>query len=92
VTAVETGEGTADRVTLAYAPVTDTVREEVETDRYGAYLRRTRAGAAAVGDEWTEFVNCGCGTTEDVTLVVTGVEGGEAVGDGTEFAFVPADG
>jgi len=27
-----------------------------------------------------------------VTLVVTGVEGGEAVGDGTEFAFVPADG
>jgi len=92
VTAVETSERTADRVVLAYAPAADTVREEVETDRYGAYLRRTRAGAVAVGDEWTEFVNCGCGTTEDVTLTVSGVEGGDRVGEVTDFAFAPAEG
>jgi hypothetical protein len=81
----------AERVVLRYQPATDTVRRELTTSRYAAYLRRTEAGPVVAGDEWRGFVNCGCGTTEDVVLTVESVAGGDSVGDGTAFEFVPAE-
>jgi|GEM_PF-573249 len=82
----------AERVVVRYEPATDTVRRELNTTRYASYLRTARAGAVAAGDEWAEFVNCGCGTTEDVTLSVVGVSGGDRIGEATDFEFVPANG
>lgn len=81
----------AERVVLRYEPATDTVQQELSTSRYAAYLRRSEAGPVAAGDEWEGFVNCGCGTTEDVVLTVESVDGGDSVGDETAFEFVPAE-
>ncbi|QLH80404.1 hypothetical protein [Halosimplex pelagicum] len=92
MTADATADGTAERVVVRYAPVTDQITEELNTSRYGAYLRRTEAGPVAAGDEWEEFVSRGCGATADVTLAVEAVEGGDRVGEATEFAFVPGAG
>jgi len=84
-------EAVAERVVVRYAPVTDRVTEELATSRYSAYLRRAEDGPVTVGDEWDHFVSRGCGDTRDVTLTVHAVEGGDRVGDDTEFTFVPAD-
>ncbi|QLH76173.1 hypothetical protein HZS55_02125 [Halosimplex rubrum] len=82
----------AERVVVRYAPVTDRISEELVTSRYSAYLRRTESGPVAVGDEWEGFVSRGCGATADVTLTVEAVEGGDRVGETTEFDFLPRDG
>lgn len=86
-----TTDGVAERVVLRYAPATDTVTEQLAEDRYGAYLRRAETGPVAVGDAWDHFVSRGCGVTQDVTLTVEAVEGGDRVGEATEFTFVPAE-
>lgn len=80
----------ADVVTLTYrtsdsADVAATLREET----FQQYLRRSKAGTVAVGDEWDEVVNDGCGTTTAVTLTVSEVRGGETVGEATRFSFAP---
>ena len=72
---------------LSVEPDDDTTAAAVGSERYRAFLRRAHAGPVAVGDEWAEFVGRGCGSTRDVTLRVAAVEGGEAVGAETAFAF-----
>ncbi|QPV61330.1 hypothetical protein I7X12_11165 [Halosimplex litoreum] len=89
MTADATADGVAECVVVRYAPVTDRITEELETSRYGTYLRRTEAGPVATGDEWEGFVSRGCGATVDVTLSVGAVEGGDRVGETTEFEFAP---
>jgi len=90
VTADATTDGVAERILVRYAPVTDRITAELETPRYAAYLRRAESGPVAVDDEWSHFVSRGCGATADVALTVERVEGGDRVGAGTEFGFVPA--
>ncbi|GAB7013331.1 hypothetical protein [Halolamina salina] len=80
-------ETTADRVVLSVEPDDDATATALDSDRYRAFLRRTHAGPVAVGDQWAEFVSRGCGSTRDVTLRVTAVEGGEEIGAETAFAF-----
>jgi len=86
---------TADRIRLSYRPVdagsddedefpVESLREET----FLTYLRRAHDGPVAVGDEWAEFVNCGCGTTEDVLLRVEAVEGGSIVDESTEIEIL----
>ncbi|WP_436925843.1 hypothetical protein [Halosimplex amylolyticum] len=84
-------DAVAERVVLRYAPVTDRVADELSKSRYSAYLRSAEAGPVAAGDAWEHFVSRGCGTTRDVTLTVETVDGGERIGEGTEFTFVPAE-
>jgi len=85
-----TASAVAERVVVRYAPVTDRISEELSESRYSAYLRRSESGPVAAGDEWAEFVSRGCGATADVTLTVEAVEGGDRVGEATEFEFAPA--
>jgi hypothetical protein len=80
-------ETTADRIVLSVDPADDDTVAALDSERYRAFLRRTHAGPVAAGDEWAEFVSRGCGSTRDVTLRVASVEGGEAVGAETAFAF-----
>jgi hypothetical protein len=84
--------GTADRIHLSYHPVDadpddedDFPVESLREETFLTYLRRAHDGAVTVGDEWDEFVNCGCGTTEDVVLRVEAVEDGSAIGESTEI-------
>jgi hypothetical protein len=67
---------------------TEWLREQMNDDTYRRYLRWAHAGPVAAGDEWTEFVNCGCASPEDVVLRVERVEGGSAVGSGTTLDVV----
>lgn len=76
---------------LSFDPDDDATVAALETDRYRKYLRRAHAGPVAVGDEWTEFVSRGCGSTRDVRLRVEAIEGGGEVGEGTAFAFQRSD-
>jgi hypothetical protein len=59
------------------------LQESMTEDTYRRYLRRAHAGPVAVGDEWEEFVNCGCASPEEVLLRVERVEGGDAIGSET---------
>jgi hypothetical protein len=86
---------TADRIRLSYRPVDagsgdeDGVSvESLREETFLTYLRRAHDGPVAAGDEWDEFVNCGCGTTEDVLLRVEGVEDGSTIGESTEIVIV----
>ncbi len=82
--------GNADRITVTYpATAGDHVGSNLQTDSYRGYLRTTKAGTAAVGDEWEEFVSGGCGSTTDVVLRVEAIEGGDRIGEKTEVAFEP---
>lgn len=80
----------ASQVSIAYTPADERTAKELNAESYRSYLRRARRGPVSVEEEWSEFVSTGCGTTQDVTLRVTAVEGGAAVGPNTEFEFVPA--
>jgi hypothetical protein len=79
---------TADTVVVSYpADLSEWGRFQVEKPSFRAFLRRTR-DEAAEGDAWEEFVGVGCcGNTLDVPLRVESVEGGDRVGDDTEFEF-----
>jgi len=65
------------------------VHERIHERPFGTYLRRVHGGPVTEGDEWAEFVNCGCGTTTDVVLRVEAVEGGERLGEQTAIDLVP---
>jgi succinate dehydrogenase/fumarate reductase-like Fe-S protein len=88
MTASEQG---AETVVLSYAPADDRTATALDAESYRAYLRRTRDGPVAVGDEFEEFVNCGCGTTRDVSLRVEDVVGTAVVTSETRFVFEPRD-
>ncbi|AUG47882.1 hypothetical protein BVU17_10275 [Haloarcula taiwanensis] len=90
----------AARIVLSFAPNTtdgdpwsgvDTewIADELRGDTYQQYLRRAHSGPVAVGEEWDEFVSCGCATPQDVVLRVERVEAGTAVGDETTLDVHP---
>lgn len=99
-------EATAERVVVSYRaadpdPDADTdsgfadehlVHDRIRADPFLGYLRRVHAGDVTAGEEWTEFVNCGCGTTTDVVLRVESAEGGTALGATTDVELVPFGG
>ncbi|WP_226013409.1 hypothetical protein [Halomicrobium salinisoli] len=64
------------------------LQENMTERTYRRYLRWAHAGPVAVGDEWEEFVNCGCASPEDVILRVEAVEGGTAIGSETTIDVV----
>lgn len=92
----------ADRVVVSYrANDTDLsdddglaenhlVHDRIQDRPFRAYLRRVHGGEVAVGDEWSEFINTGCGTTTDVVLRVERVAGGTVLDESTEIGLVPA--
>lgn len=98
-----TVEDQADRILVSFrSPETDPdenddwwvadstwLRENMMEHTYRRYLRWAHAGAVAVGDEWEEFVNCGCASPEDVVLRVEAIEGGTAIGSETTIEVVP---
>lgn len=65
------------------------LQESMTEDRYRRYLRRAHAGPVDVGDEWAEFVNCGCASPEDVILRVEGIDGDAVIGPETPIEVVP---
>jgi len=67
----------------------DWIVEKMAERSYRRYLRWAHAGPVAVGEEWDEFVNCGCASPEDVVLRVEAVEGGTAMGAETHIEVVP---
>ena len=64
------------------------LQENMTELTYRRYLRWAHAGPIAVGDEWEEFVNCGCASPEDVILRVEDVDGGTAIGSETAIEVV----
>lgn len=92
----------ADRVLVSFrSPETDPdanegwfvadsawLEENMSEPTYLRYLRWAHAGPVAVGDEWDEFVNCGCASPEDVVLRVERVEGGTGIGADTTIDVV----
>ncbi|OTF01770.1 hypothetical protein [Halorubrum sp. SD683] len=65
------------------------LQESMTEDRYRRYLRRAHAGPVDVGDEWAEFVNCGCASPEDVILRVEEIDGDAVIGPETSIEVVP---
>ncbi|MFC7139859.1 hypothetical protein ACFQMA_08415 [Halosimplex aquaticum] len=98
-----TVEDQADRVLVSFrSPETDPdedddwwvadsewLRENMTEHTYRRYLRWAHAGPVGVGDEWEEFVNCGCASPEDVILRVEDVQGGTAIGSETTLEVIP---
>lgn len=96
-------ENQAERVVVSFrSPKTDPdqnddwwiadsawLRENMMEYTYRRYLRWAHAGPVAVGDEWEEFVNCGCASPEDVILRVEDIEDGTAIGSETTLEVVP---
>nr|WP_121820669.1 hypothetical protein [Halostella salina] len=96
-------ENGADRIVVSFRPpetdpdadgdwwVADGewLRENLTERTYRQYLRRAHAGPVSVGDEWDEFVSCGCATPEDVVLRVERVDGGAAIAAETAIEVVP---
>lgn len=82
----------AERVVLSYpAALSDWGRDQVESDRYRGYFRRT-LGAVAVGEIREEFVDVGCcGDSLDVPFRIERVDGGGRVGPATDIEFVERD-
>jgi len=95
----------ADRIRLSYRPDpsnqasldeawsvvdSDWIRERMTEDTYLTYLRRAHGGHVAVGDEWEEFVNCGCADPEDVIVRVEAVDGGTVFDTETAVSIEPA--
>ena len=69
----------------------DWIRERMRDGTYLTYLRRAHGGPVEVGDEWEEFVNCGCADPEDVVIRVDRVDGGTVFGEATAVEIVPAE-
>ncbi|MFC6974801.1 hypothetical protein ACFQL1_09085 [Halomicroarcula sp. GCM10025709] len=98
-----TVEDQADRVLVSFrSPETDPdedegwwvadsewLQENMTERTYRRYLWWAHAGPVSVGDEWEEFVNCGCANPEDVILCVEAVDGGTAIGSETTIEVIP---
>ena len=92
-------EREASRVVLSYPEgLSDWGREQIDTERYREYFRRT-LGTVAVGDRREEFVDVGCcGDSLDVPfrVVDVAVDGDSAetgiVTDDTAIAYDTYDG
>ncbi|WP_049980093.1 hypothetical protein [Halolamina rubra] len=66
----------------------DWLQENMNDSTYLQYLQRAHAGPVSVGEEWEEFVNCGCASPQDVVLRVEAIEGGSAIGFETTIELV----
>lgn len=64
-------------------PVNHIVHDRLRALPFRAYLRRAHSGPVTEGEEWGEFVNCGCGTTRDVVLRVETVDCATHLGEAT---------
>lgn len=82
----------ATRVVVSYPEeLSGWGRQQVESDRYRNYLRKTM-GSVAVGDEFEEFADVGCcGDSLDIPFRVEAVEDGDEVGPDTEVEFAERD-
>jgi hypothetical protein len=80
----------ATQIVIAFSPTDEQIAEELDSQHYRSYIRRTRAGPISAGDEWNEFISCGCGATRDVSLRVESIYGGEQIDNETEIVFEPA--
>jgi hypothetical protein len=80
--------------TLEAWPLSDSdwLAEQMDAPSYRRYLRWAHAGPVEVGDEWDEFVNCGCSSPEDVVLRVEEIHDGENIGSETTIEVVPLKG
>jgi hypothetical protein len=87
----ESGPDVATEVVVSVPSVDDRTVQSIASPSYESYLRRARAGRVVVGEEWEEFVNCGCGTTHDLRLRVEALAGGDAIGEDTQFVFEPRE-
>ncbi|WP_459885373.1 hypothetical protein [Halostagnicola bangensis] len=78
----------ATRVVVSYPEdLSKWGRFQVEKPSFRAFLRKTRDTARA-GDTWEEFVGVGCcGNTLDVPLRVERTDGGDRIGEETEFEY-----
>lgn len=63
--------------------------ENMNDSTYLQYLQRAHAGPVAVGEEWEEFVSCGCASPEDVILRVEEIDGDAVIGPDTSIEVVP---
>lgn len=63
------------------------VRQKVEDGIFTSYLVRAHGGEISTGDEFEEFVSCGCGSPRDVLLRVEQIEGGSVLSEATDLAF-----
>ena len=85
----------ANRVAFALRPPTGEwseetatrVRRKVADGTFTTDLRRAHGGDVSPGDEFEEFVSCGCGSPRDVLLRVEQVEGGSVLSEATEMTF-----
>ena len=100
MTGARHGGDVAARVVLSYRGVdagegeweladSGWIRERMAEDSYLKFLKRVHEGPIAVGDEWEEFVNCGCASPQDVIIRVEAVEGGAELGMDTEIEILP---
>jgi hypothetical protein len=79
----------ASRVVVSHpADLGEWERDELAGDTYRAFLHRVYDGPVSVGDEWDEWVSCGCALPTDVLFRVERVEGGAALGPETDIAYV----
>jgi hypothetical protein len=97
----ESSEGQrADRVVLSFrVPATTDgddwwvadspwLADRLNDHVYRQYLRRAHEGPVAVGEEWSEFVTCGCESPQDVRLRVERIDGPASVGPETAVEVV----
>ncbi|WP_459191047.1 hypothetical protein [Halosimplex sp. J119] len=77
------------RLTTGGSPTATWLQKNMTEYTYRRYLRWAHAGSVAVGDEWEEFVNCGCASPEDVIRRVEAVDGGTAIGSETTIEVIP---
>jgi hypothetical protein len=85
------GPDTAAEIVVSVPSVDERIVPSLTSPSYRSYLTRAREGPVAVGVEWEEFVNRGCGTTHDVLLRVESVSGRKALGEATDLAFEPRE-
>ncbi|SDM97411.1 hypothetical protein SAMN04487949_3034 [Halogranum gelatinilyticum] len=85
-------ETRATRVVVSHpTALSDWGRDQLTSDRYVNYLRKT-LGRVHAGDEFEEFLDVGCcGDSLDVPLRVEAVDGGREVGMETTVEFVERD-
>lgn len=79
----------ATQVVISFSPNEEQIASELNSLSYSSYIRRTHSGPVSVGDEWDEFISCGCGTTSDVSLCVESIHGGDLIDSETEIVFEP---
>jgi len=87
-----TNARTAAEIVVSFPAVDDDTAGALDNPSYRSYLRRAHEGPVTTGEEWAEFVNCGCGTTHDVVLRVESVAGGDAISETTALVFEPREG